>query len=343
MLTKPKKVLIGKDIDRTAACAAGAILTTTNQNAANGEVLVFDKYKKILTAGATVGDSDVIFVGQATGVTYDYTNEAGTAVTGARKIIFSDPIEGKLVKSYVGKTYTAKTEQVTTFTFTSLVVTAGTELVLRIIYRDMKEQTSGQFVHSYRYTTVTGDTVDTVAAALAAVVNAHAGRRVQASVVAGNDYFILTGKPIPSCTTGLTDLDNFCMVEFDAFLCYVDSNDYFKETLATQSTVAAVYGNGTWEIVRDTEKEAFGNKGVTNLTVFPVISPAQSTVKGAIYNQIIIEHDKSYVSSDNQYTKQAPIKTIIYLPVGALQSVNVLACLNQYMASCPGSFAAIVF
>lgn len=343
MLNRTTKVLIGKDVDWSAQVVAGATMLDIYDHIASGEVIVFCKNKIVLAAGATIADSDVIYIGQATGVTYDVTNEAGTEVTGVRKIIFSDPIEGAKVKKYVGRSYAAKTEQVTTFTCTALGVVAGTELVLRIVYRDMQEQKGGgQFVHSYHYTCVAGETVDTAAAAIAALVNAHKGRRVTASVNAGLDALILTGKPVPEGTTDVEDIDSFVMVEFDAYLNFIDTDGYQQESLATKATVATNYGSGNWEQVRDLEKAVQGYRGFTNQTTFPVKKPATSTVEGTQYDIITIESDRSYVSSDNQYVKQAPLTTIIALPINALQQVDILGRLNPWMASCPSAFAAIV-
>jgi hypothetical protein len=347
MFNKTKKVLIGKNIAWTVT--DGLILHSTgdagvNKVAADGEIIVFDKDKKVMAAGKTISDTDTIYIGQACADTYSYTEEGGTAVTSARKILFSDPIEGRLVKSYKGKSYTAKAEQITHIDgSTTLIVTAGTPLVLRIIYKDMQEQKGGaQFVHSYRYTCPNpAISITATLTALAAVVNAHAGRRVIASM--SGTELVLTGLAIPSCTTGLNDIDNFSMVEFDAILCYVDSDGYFAHTAAVDPaiTVKATYGCGIWELVRDAEKEARGNRGVTNLTRFPVITPEWSTVKSTTYDQVIIEHDKSYVSSDNQYTKQAPLKTIIYFYKDSAQTATVLARLNPWMASLPQAFTGV--
>ena len=346
MFNKAKKVLIGKDISWNAACVSGAIMTTVNQNAAAGEVIVFDKNKKILTAGQTVADTDTIYIGQVLADTYNYTGETGVTVSAAKKIRFSDPIEGALVKQYNKKAYTAKSEQVTTLVSTSLVVTAGREHVLRIVYRDLQdEKGGGQFVHSYRYTCVSGETTTTFNTNFDDVILAHAGRRVLAAGSGTN--LVLTGLAIPDCTTGLNDLNSFKQVEFDVFLNYIDANGYHQETLGTQSTVAAVRGNGTWELVRDAEKEALGNKGITNLTQFPVIKPDLTTVKDETYDEIIIEHDKSYLASDNQYTKQSPQKTIIFIPNTSTGQGNqmdtILARLNPWMASTPRAFNAISF
>jgi hypothetical protein len=346
MFNKPKKVLIGTDISWNAACVSGATVVTVASNAAAGEVIVFDKNKKILTVGQTVADTDTIFVGQVLAATYDYTGETGVAVTSAKRIRFSDPIEGRLVKSYIKKAYTAKSEQVTTITTTSLVVTAGREHVLRLIYRDLQdEKGGGQFVHSYRYTCISGETTTTINTSWDDLINAHAGRRVQAA--GSGTSMTLTAKAIPDCTTGLNDINSFKQVEFDAFLTYIDTNGYHQETLATLATTAAVRGNGTWELVRDAERESLGNKGITNLTIFPVIQPDLTAVKSETYDEIIIEHDKSYLASDNQYTKQTPLKTIIFIPNTATgqgnQMDSILARLNPWMASTPARFNAISF
>ena len=53
----------------------------------------------------------MIYICQGTGETFDYANEAGTAVAGARKVKISNPIKGADVLRYTGKSYTAKAEK----------------------------------------------------------------------------------------------------------------------------------------------------------------------------------------------------------------------------------------
>jgi len=344
MLNKPTKVLIGKDISWNAAVVGGATLLTVGANSAEGEVIVFDKGKKVLAAGSTIADTDTIYIGQVTGTTYNYTTETGSLVTGTKKIIFSDPIEGHYVKNYTGKAYTATSQQVTTFTCTNLTVTAGTELLLKIVYHDLQEQKGGgQFIHAYRYICPTGATVDTAAAALAALVNKRANARVVATLNAGSDYLILTGQAIPSCTSSLDDIDEYVMVRFNAYLTVVQSSGNEVASGATQTTTAAVVGNGTWTLTRDAEKEVRGYKGFTNQTNWPILKPDWSTVKNETYDEIVIEHSKSYIAPDNLYTKQTPIKTIIFVPnnASANQMDSLLAVLNPWMASTAGTFAPV--
>lgn len=350
MLNKPFKVLIGTDISRNASIVDGQDMMVSGGTgwasyAASGEVLILDKNMKTLAAGATYSDTDTIYIAQGLAETYALTGPTGVTAT-MRRMIFSDPIEGALVKGYRGKAYTAKSEQVTTFTCTNLVVTAGTELVLRIVYRDLQEQKGGgQFVHSYHYTCVSGETVDTAADALYDLVNAHSGARVVATLTAGSDLLILTGKPIPSCTTGLNDIDGFEMVQFNAYLNYVDTSGNQQESLATQTTTEAVTGNGTWELVRDAEKASLGYRGFTNQTTFPILKPTASAVKDETYDQIIIEHSKSYIAPDNSYTKTTPLKTIVFIPNTATsnQMLNITGKLNTWMNSTPLAFNSVTF
>lgn len=345
MFKRPYKIMIGKDITRTANVADGSDFETIVQEAAAGEVVVLDKNKEVMAAGATYSDTDTIFICAGTGDTFDYTNEQGTEVTDARKMFVSDPIEGALVKSYVGSAYTASSEQVTNLTLPSITVSAGTEYILRIVFKDLDEH-PGQFVQTYRYIALSTDSdEDDIGNALAALVTADKGRRVTCTYTDGTNVLALTGKSIPECTSTLTDIDEFWMVEFDAFLNYVDSNGNWADAGATKATTAAVYGSGNWEQIRDIEKHGKAYRGVTNLTHFPVLTPDFLTVKDETYDMIVIEHDKSYRSPDNQYGKETILTTMIAIPDTATsnQMDTILGVLNPWMASLPGAFESISF
>lgn len=342
MLQRTNKLLIGKDISRDAQVTDGALITTTvgSTGLADGEVVVLDKNFKVLAAGSTIADTEIIYICQGTGNTYTYVNEAGTAATSNRRLIMSDPIEGKLVKKYTGISYAAKSEQTDSWVLTGTPA-AGTEYLVRIVYKDMNEH-PGQFTQTYRVISADA-TLDNLGAALAAKVTAHSGARVTCTYTAGTDTLLITGKPIPECTTGLTDLEEFRMVEFESFILYVDKDGYWQEFGATLTRTAADFGSGTWELVRDMEKRALPYRGVTNFTAYPVIAPAMSTTVSSTYDLIVIEHDKSYISPDNQYVKQAPLTTVIafVVPTTGTQEADVLARLNPWMASCPGAFANV--
>lgn len=338
MLNRVNKVLIGKDISRTGSLAlAGG---TSAGNLVDGEIVVLDKDLNIATAGVTIADTDTLYIIQGLSETFTFKRaDTGAAVTGARRFKISDPIEGRLVKKYEGVSYSAPAEQVDTIVCTSLVATAGTEYVLRLVYKDINEH-PGQFTQTYRYTTVTGDAFGDIGDALVAAVNGDDGSRVTAAF--GTPDLTLTGLPRPECTTGLNDLDEFIIVRFDTFLNVVNS-DGFWETSAYDSltkTTAADEGIGTWEILRDAERRELSYEGIDNRIHYPVLIPELTTVVAETYDLIVIESDKSYVSPDNQYVKQAPLSTCIAIPVPAAanQATEVLAVLNPWMASLPKAF-----
>jgi hypothetical protein len=342
MLKRVDKILIGKDISRTASLiiynADGTV------NLADGEVVVLDKDMKILVAGATISDSDTIYLIQGTGDTYNYADADGTAVTGVRRFIVSDPIEGALVKSWKGVSTAAKAEQVSSYVITGMTPVVGTEYIIRIVYKDLKEH-PGQFTQTYRYVSTTA-TLDTFGAAIVAKINAHSGSRVTATYTSGTDTIAITGKAIPECTTALTDIDKFSQVEFDLFFNYVDSSGNWVEWPVTTPTVVATtaleHGQGTWEQVRDLEKAQKGYRGFTNRTTFPIKEPTTYTVKDETYDLLVIESDKSYESSD-AWVKQAPLTQVIAIPYTATtnQMDAILAVLNPWFASCPGAFDTV--
>jgi len=351
MLKGVNEILIGKDITRTAALVDGADVKTIQENIVEGEVVVLNKDFEVAAAAITYSDSDVLYIAEGSSETFDYANEAGTAFSG-RRLILSAPINGKGVKLYSGKAYSAKPEQVTTIPAISDSIVAGTEYVLRLVYKDIPEH-PGQFTQTYRYVAKSGDTSTDVFDGLRKRIVKHTGRlaisgkggsRVTANAL-GQASLILTGKAIPECTTSVKDIDELTQVYFEAYLNYVDSNGFWTEVgLSTaKSTVAHGRGNGTWEVIRDVEKRAKSYRGIENRIWFPVFEPEFRTLKGAEYGQIVIEHDAEYRSSDNQYNKETSLTTVIAVAneTGTNQGVNIQTRLNAWMTSLPKSFAAI--
>lgn len=330
MLERVNKVLIGKAISRTAS----SVLTGASQNTAEGEIYVLDKNKAILAAGSTVADTDTIYIAEVSGDTYDYVSPAGSAVTGVKKILYSDPIEAKGVSSYLGRSYAVATEEVVTVDLSSLTPVVGTEYVIRVVYTDTYER-PGQVTATYRYTTTTA-TLATFITNIAAIINKHVYRRVNATTT--STTLVLTGRVIPYDATDTVDaIDEYRQVNFGVYLY---SNNFATSTVTY--TTRPFPGNGTWQRVRDAEKFAQAGRGITNRVVFPVLKPAMRTIKSTTYNAIVIESNKLYQSPDS-YEKTAKLTTEIYVPTTAGQAADVLAVLNPWMASTAKQFDNIVF
>lgn len=333
MLKRVKKVLVAKNISRTSALTNATLYTGTNGPAA-GEVLVLDKNQQILAAGSTVADSDTIYLAVATSETYSTTNEAGTTVTGIRKLLLSDPIEGARIKNYVGKAYTAATENVVVLDFTGTVPVAGDSYVIRLVYKDIPEH-PGQFTQTFRVVSADA-TLANLLTALTAQINKNSGARVTATTTA--TAITITAKVVTdaSSSASVNAIDTYRQVNFEAFVWRYDETNY--KPINIYSTVTKTYTNpypgaGTAKLVRDEEKLALANRGITNQWYFPVVKPDLLTDMTLTYNTIVIESNKKYTAADNQYEKEQPLSTVLFLPVGAGQTTDVLAALNPWMES----------
>jgi hypothetical protein len=342
MITKPLKLFIGKDVARDADILGGVTLAAMINTAGttplqDGDLVVLDKNMKVLAPGATIADSDTIYIAMGHSVTFTVVNEAGTSIA-ARKIKLSDPIKAGHVKVYSGKATAAKAEQVWSTDLTGVTPTLAREYVLHIVYKDLYEH-PGLFRQTFRHTAVAADVVvdcHVFGAAFAALVNADPNSRVTATWTDATDILALTGKPIVGCTTGLNDIDEFDMVRFECFFNYIDANGREQEFNDFTLTTNCSFGTGTWELMRDLEKEAWGNDGVSNRIQFPIILPEFRTVKSAGYNIVTIEHDVPYKTPNNLYSETTQVKTIIAFHNGAngdAQQAFVLSQLNPWMAS----------
>ncbi len=331
---KVNKPIIGKDIDRTGSL----VIEGASQNIAEGEVVVLDKNREVLAAGSTITDSATIYLAVGTGETHDYTLPDGTAVTGIRKLSYSAPIDGAHVVSYVGLSAdNAATERQATIDMSGITPVVGTEYVLRIVYKDVHEH-PGQFTQTFRYTSLDATIANLVDALVAKINEYGPSGDIESRVTAANSSndLVLTARVIPNNTTN-DEIDEYSQVDFECSVWSIVTSTGVKTGSWSTATLAynttAHPGNGNPKLVRDTEKHARAFEGVTNLINFPVIKPTMLTDMTKWYDAIIIEHDAEYVSGDNQYRKEAPLTTEIYLPANALQTADVLAILNPWMAS----------
>jgi len=357
MLKKVDKVFIGKYIERTAALVDNATMTTLQANAVEGEIVVLDSnYNVMVGASATYANSKVIYIAEGSAEVFTTANPNGTVLTG-RRLLISGSIDGARVVNYTGDAYEAKSEAVATFPAITDTIVAGTEYVLRIVFKgDIAAQHPGQNIETHRYIAKTGDTSSDVYDGLVARVNK---RYTNATITKGRNKVItatnnagtltITALPVYSATSTVDSIDELVMNDFAAYLNYVDSDFNWEEVGLTSAKtyVGSDRGYGTWEAVRDAEKHAMAYEGVSNYTWFPVIKPAMRTVKGAEYDLITIENDRVFRSADNQYNKETSLVQVIALQKGTgattPQNAEVLATLNTWMASTPKGWTAVSF
>lgn len=335
MQAKVGKVLIGKDISRTATLTG--FPESSSNNLADGEILVLDKNRNIMTAGSTYADSNIIYLVEGLSGTYNYANEAGTAVTGARKLLYSDAIDGAGVVNYLGKSYTAATEEVWNIDLTGWVPVVGTEYGIRIVFKDLTHNDyPTQYTKTYRYTAAT-TAVDTEGAAFAALINSDVNRRVLAAYSTTPDILSLTALAYDD-NDEIDSMNEYAQVMFEVGL--VTNN--FK-TLGAGANAISVYpskGVGTYRLVRDEEYWSQNYEGLNSRMKFRATEPTMRTVKNQTYDCIVIQH-KNWITSADRREVQVDITTKVFLPDSAGQTSSILATLNTWMESLPKGFNSI--
>lgn len=333
MKKEVEKMFIGKAINRTATLTGWP--NSASNNLAAGEILILDENKEIMAAGATIADSGKIYIVEGTSTTYDYVNEAGTSVTGVRKVVMSDAIDGSAVTAWSGKSYTAPAEAVWTVDLTGWTPVIGTEYAIRVLYKDLFEDPR-QFAKTYRYV-ATSATLATELTAIVALINADKHRRVQATEASNTDL-ILTGK-VYDDKTGLdvvSQQNQYAQVNFEVFLI----SDNFDTYTSSALTTVPSKGEGHWKVVADQEKWSQGYEGFSNRLTFPVVQPTFRTVVDETYDTLVINSKNWYTSASGR-EEQVDISTKIILPDDAGQTANILAVLNPWMESTPKAFTNV--
>jgi hypothetical protein len=326
MINRVNKVIVGKQVDRTGSLTLGS--DGVASTLVEGEVVVLDKNKELLVTGSTISDSDIIYIGVGTDETWDNPNGDER-----REIYYSLPIEGAKVRTFLGTSYVAPTEEIATVS-AGLTPVVGTEYTFTIVYTDMENETEmAQFREQYRYV-ATSITLETLYDSFRTSIAANSNSRVTGS---GAGTMILTSQVISFTLNGI---DDYKQVRFEVFL---DSGNWGTSAVSYNTPVK---GNGSWKQVRDLMKKAKAYDGITNYTHFPVptgmtdwMTLDSTTPK--TYDYINIEHDNSYQSPDLAYMKDAKLSTLIALPIAAGQTTNLLGVLNPWMASTPKAFANI--
>lgn len=321
------KLLIGKDIARTASVQITDEATPATY-IADGEIVVLGENHDVLVSGsATVTNSPSITIVQGRG--------AGNGLK------FSNKITGDSVIRATAVSYTAPSEQVSYVGYNtvsgSIDAQAFTDYKLTIVYThdtDLYAQQANSRV--FYYTTGAAPTQQEIAEAFRDMINAEDFyNAVAATVNSGTDYGIrLTGQAL-DFTVGQ---EKYNKMQFEVLL------SGFGATTAV-STTAAVLGSGTYEQVAELEWFTNGFDGVINRVHFPAPTGTQDAVAAETYDMIAIEH---YLVDDNYAVsgaKPARALTMIAVPDTAGQTSGgtegILDILNEWLASAMLPFAGL--
>lgn len=312
------QLLIGKDVTANATSLA---------DLDSGEIVVVKEDGTLMAAGETLADSASIKIVQGTNI----ANGAGTGYLPK----FSAKIQGTNVKRWMGQSYTAATQQVDTITLAGL--DALDILRLTIIMTSDKVTGSERQIRKVFELAATG-TEATDATAMAALVNSDDYMKQVLTASTNGADLILTAK-----AQTYNGIDSYEQVTFISTFYWVDATSSVETIIATVTTKPA-FPVGTPSKIKDIEKLAKANEGITNFIKWPIPTGAATEVLDTEnYDVYVIEHDDVHPSADLNGQIASPQKTIIAIPYDAAggNGAALEAILNPYFASCPGAFANV--
>lgn len=302
MITHVNTVLIGKAIP-------GSYSTIDALNA--GDVALFDENQKLIKTAEDADKAKALFVGVANGK-IDVTMPEGSVAQKA-DIKFSNKITKDHPVSFNFGEYVAPVAEKITITLTGATIVAGHRYVVRIAYKDFGIN-SYQFTHTYEV--FAADAVaDNLANAIVKKINAHPNRRVKASASAA--VITLTAMAVNDDNTVNSD-NEYVFVNMEASLYKTTPGALLSNNpeAVPGATVVKTNGNpgkGYWKQVRDMERRNMGYTGLVQTGTRPAIEQDRMVEKGAEYDYITIENDNDFLSNDNQYIKNTPVVTNVFV------------------------------
>lgn len=316
MLQKVNTVLIGKFVDAAPVAV--------------GEIALFDAQGNVIEDADGLDNKSKIRFGRVESLV-DVTMPNGT-VTQKPNIRYSQYIDREriLTPTIAVLPYAAPVEEkIAVKGIGTMTVAEGTRYVVKIIYKDLSEY-KFQVTKSYDYVAKAGDTGAIVMAALNKAINKDINRRVQ-SVINANDLE-LTAK-VKTDNEGLNAINSYSQVDmFVTFFAvkasaHLYNKDFVPAGITIQTLQEGKPGKGNAKIVRDREKEAWGYRGVTNRTEFPVDLPNMTTDLSAQYNTLVIEWELPFRTPDNQYIKTTPLSVEVYstsaIPAAIVEAIKL--------------------
>ena len=317
MITNVNYVLVAN-----AACPA----SYSNTDALNvGEI-----NRKLITSEALAAAAKSIYVGLCKG-TMQVANPTTGALEDKKEIEFSMNIQRNGIRNITVTPYEAPVQQKIEIDATSATVTAGYRYVLRIVYNDLYEH-PGQFTHTYE-TVATSATASDVLNALASQINKHPGRRVTAAVSSNKLTLTALAK---DDNEGKYSINEYSVVNMDASLYFTIpgallSNIPEAVPGATITKTVGTPGKGYWKQVRDAEMRNMGYKGMVFIDAYPMIVQDKVVDENTTYDTLTIEADNIYLSPDNQYHKDTPVETQVFVKSGSLASSTFKTYLDTFV------------
>ena len=231
-------------------------------------------------------------------------------------IKWSNEIKKHDVKSLSFLSYEPDTEDSIEIDFTNLAqdvldkfAEGGKRIIVRLTYKDMPHRYR-KWTESYEYVTVTGDTKNSIATAIANMINRE-WKRARVNAAANGAKVTLTALPYDD-DDAIETLNWANKVRFNANVYWTNPagdgweslNKYFPMGTMIQKVPGKTYPASA-KLVRDRESQAMGYLGILNRGngTWPIIKPEMETKLDGQYDAITLEFENMYRAADDIFRK----------------------------------------
>lgn len=275
----------------------------------------------------------------------------GKTTNGVKEIKWSNVINVDDIKGWTAHTNAGDTEDTCYVDLSGatgligsgkLLSKAGKRIIVRLTFKDLPTRFR-KWTESYEYITKDGDTVASIATAIANMINKEAKRaRVEVTVgemnststsadaTVGNKYYHadsnwnVAGSASANNNTikivamkyddddSVDSINVYNKVRFNVNMYYTDPAaegwESLNKNFITGVNIIKVPGKtdvASAKLVRDREAQAMGYEGILNRGegTWPIIKPAMETVLSNTYNCVTIEFENMYRTADDLFRK----------------------------------------
>ena len=278
--------------------------------------------KLYISSAADASEAKTIKVGIVTkkNCAVRVRDNQGQVTTKYEPIIkWSNEIKAADIKSFSVLSYEEDSEDTVEIDFSSLdsnveaaYAEGGKRIIVRLTFKDMPHRYR-KWTESYEYITVAGDNKESIATAIANLINKEWKRaRVNASASAGKITIVALPYDDDDSVDSLSWANK---VRFNANVYWTDPvadgweslNKHFPLGVQIKKTPGKQYPASA-KLVRDRESWAMGYQGILNRGegTWPIIKPAMETDLGVHYDAITLEFENMYRAADDiqRKTKQ---------------------------------------
>lgn len=321
MITRVNSVLVAN-----ATCP----ITFSNIEAlTEGQAAIFDENRKLITSKEDAAAAKALYIGVCQG-TMKVVNPTSGDLEDKKMIEYSNKIEKTDYLRYSVNDYEAPVAEKIEIDLDSATIVVGHRYVLRIVYKDLFEA-PGQFTHTYEVIASTTEAQD-LCNAFAKQINRHPNRRI--TVNPSSKKLVLTAMEKDD-NEGVNSINEYSIVSMGASLYTTIpgallSNQPESVPGATITKTEGKMGKGFWKQVRDAEMRNMGYKGHVFTGAYPTIEQDKKVNPANTYDSLVIENDVKYLSPDNQYVKQTPVTTTLYVKAGTLSNTKFVEFIADY-------------